>query len=365
MEVQMVADRMNQFEAWWQSADHALVVFACAMPAVVWLLRGLFADLATRLVKLAASKIGINITDEIRSDAEPAAAAFTVALASFLSLQLLGLPGILAGWLEGAVRVIVIFSIFWLIDAFLQCALAQKNSMKSDANVIQKSWLPQFLRLLLVTLMLVVILKTWGIDLGPALTGLGIAGAAVALSAQDLIRNVIAGVNIAGERRFREGDWVNFGEGTDGIVEKLQLRSTVIRKFDRSVIHVPNAELANVPLTNFTTRDRRRIKWKIGVPFGTDRAKLAEISEKLTAFIETSDHFVSDEVSKPFVTLFSIEASWLAIMVDCFVSENTWEAELLARQELALEVTKVFEAVQVQFAFPTQMVFAQVDSNGE
>jgi len=359
----MVADRISQLSLWWENSDPVLVALAMALPALVWLTRSLFANVATGLVAIAASKIDIAISNEIRRDAQPAAAAFAVALAMYLSLQLLGLPGVLAIWLEGLTRVVVVFSVFWLIDSFVQCAIAQRNIARGEANVIQKSWLPQFLRLLLVTLMLVVILKTWGIDLGPALTGLGIAGAAVALSAQDLIRNVIAGINIAGERRFREGDWINFGDGTDGIVEKLQLRSTVIRKFDQSVIHVPNADLANQPLTNFSTRDRRRLQWKVGVPFETGTAKLEAVSARLTKFLTDNDQFVSDDASRPFVTIFAIEKSCMTLLVDCFVSENTWSAELAARQALAFEVAKAFEEVGVDFAFPTQTVHAQLNTD--
>ena len=203
--------------------------------------------------------------------------------------------------------------------------------------------------------------KNWGIDLGPALTGLGIAGAAIALAAQDLIRNLIAGVSIAGEKRFSEGDWINFGEGTDGIVENLQLRSTKIRKFDRSVIHVPNSDLANAPLTNFSSRQTRRLSWKFGVPFDTEADCIQEVCDRISAAIDADPLFKTDEDTPHYVMAYSIDDSWITLLVDCFVGANEWSAELQARHRLIAKIREIFADVGVKFALPGQNVVAAVN----
>ena len=95
------------------------------------------------------------------------------------------------------------------------------------------------------------------------------------------------------------------------------------------------------------------------MPFGTDNEKLLAVSERLSKFLAASEHFVSDSASKPFVTIYSIEDSRLTLLIECFVSENTWGAELTARQVLAIEVAKIFEETDVHFAFPTQTIFVQ------
>ena len=358
---EVAIDQIKLLMQWWDKVNPRLVGVALLVPAIVWLVRGLLARRVVGLSAFAASKLQINISPEVREGVMPAAEACIVFFFIYLSLQALMLPGILAAWLGSLIWLFLVFSVFWLIDAFLQCVLAQVSDLGAATKVIRKTWLPQFIRLLLVVLMLVVILKSWGIDLGPALTGLGIVGAAVALAAQDLIRNLIAGVNIASEKRFAEGDWVNFGVGTDGIVEKLQLRSTVIRKFDRSVIHVPNSELANAPLTNFSSRAVRRLRWKIGVPFDTDPEHIRDVCDRISEYITASPQLRTDEDTHHFVTTFSIEDSWITLLVDCFVDANEWGAELRARNDLVLEIRRVFSEAGVEFAFPSQSVFAEVN----
>lgn len=359
----MNSERISLIAAWWAASDPYLVGFYALLPVMVWLGRRWCAKRAIDIVVAAASKLHIAVSQPVQDGARPAAEAFCVALAIYAALHLLGLPGVAAGWVLLLVRVFLIFTIFWLIDAFAQNALAQMSQVGVKAGVIQNTWLPQFVRLLLVVLMIVVLLKIWGIDLGPALTGLGIAGAAVALAAQDLIRNLIAGVNIATEKRFSEGDWVNFGEGTDGIVEKLQLRSTVIRKFDWSVIHVPNAHLANAPLTNFSTRTARRLQWFVGVPFETDEERVDTVCARIADFVAASDHFVQIPERKHHVTRYAFEASSITLMLDCFVSRNNWHAELEARDALVTEVRKIFAEAGVSFAYPTQRITAELQRN--
>ena len=356
----MMSDQSALLVEWWMTVDRQTLYFAAILPVLVWFLRNFLGGAVLHVVSSAGALLGINVPPEVREATRPSAAVLCVALALFLSIKTLSLPGLLAVVLEGLVRIVAIFTVFWLMNSFVQIAIAQKPSGRAETKVIQKSWLPQFVRLFFAILTIVVLLKTFGIELGPALTGLGIAGAAIALAAQDLIRNLIAGLNIAAEQRFQEGDWVNFGQGTDGIVEKMQLRSTVIRKFDRSVIHVPNAELANKPMTNFSSRESRRLHWTVGVSFKTDESKLKEICKGIAEYIESSGHFLPANEAHQYVSVYSIEECWMNIIVDCFIRQNDRSVELSARHDLALEIKRIMNAANVEFALPAQSVYGEI-----
>jgi len=356
----MMSDQASLLVEWWMSVDRRTLYFAAILPVLVWLLRNFLAGAVLHVVSRASALFGIGVSPEAREATRPSTAVLCVALALFLSIKTLSLPGPLATVLEAMVRIVTIFTVFWLMNSFVQIAIAQKTSGREEAKVIRQSWLPQFIRLFFAILTIVVLLKNFGIELGPALTGLGIAGAAVALAAQDLIRNLIAGLNIAAEQRFEEGDWVNFGQGTDGIVEKMQLRSTVIRKFDRSVIHVPNAELANNSMTNFSSRKSRRLQWTVGVSFKTDEAKLKEICTEIAQYIKNSGHFLSADQAHQYVCVYSIEECWMNILVDCFIGQNDRSAELAARHDLALEIKRIMNTANVEFALPAQSVYGEV-----
>ncbi len=86
-----------------------------------------------------------------------------------------------------------------------------------------------------------------------------LAGAAVAL----------AGFNNAAERRFRERDWICVNGLIEGTVESVDLRSTLERRFDKAPVYVPNSELANNLLINFSRCPHRRISWKLSLTYNS------------------------------------------------------------------------------------------------
>ena len=73
----------------------------------------------------------------------------------------------------------------------------------------------------------------------------GLVGAAVALGAQDLFKNLIAGIFIIGEQRFQTGDWISVDGIVEGTIEFIGLRTTKVRRFDMAPVFVPNSKLAD------------------------------------------------------------------------------------------------------------------------
>ena len=74
------------------------------------------------------------------------------------------------------------------------------------------------------------VLELWGIKIGPIIAGLGLFGVAVALGAQDLFKNLISGILVLVEKRFKVGDWIYVEGVIEGIVESIGFRSTVVRR---------------------------------------------------------------------------------------------------------------------------------------
>lgn len=81
-----------------------------------------------------------------------------------------------------------------------------------------------------------------GIDIGPAIAGVGVAGIAISLGTQTFVRDVVAGIFILAENQFSRGDIVRIG-GVEGVVEEFGLRRTVLRDLDGTVHHVPNGQI--------------------------------------------------------------------------------------------------------------------------
>jgi MscS family membrane protein len=110
----------------------------------------------------------------------------------------------------------------------------EKHSGRAPEQVSRVVRVAQFIVLFVG---IAAVFKVWGVDIGPVLTGMGLAGAAVALAAQDYLKNLLAGFNDAAERRFREGDWIRVDGVVEGTVESVDLRSTMVRRFDKAPVY--------------------------------------------------------------------------------------------------------------------------------
>ena len=108
---------------------------------------------------------------------------------------------------------------------------------------------------LVILVGIVVLLRHFGIDPTPALAGLGVGGIAVALAAQKTLENVIAGTSLILDKAVRIGDVLKMGDVL-GTVDHIGLRSTRIRTRDRTVVSVPNSQIANASIETLSARDK-------------------------------------------------------------------------------------------------------------
>lgn len=351
-----IQNKLNLLFGWVDELTPIDLMIAAALPLVVWIFRSWIARLSISCTAWVFSKFGLVVSPEFQQKVRPAVATLFASASVYLGILLLGTPPHVERTLLLLLQTFITVLVFWLINQSIRLFIDHRSKTRAPQELQYSAWINQIVLLLVVIVMLAVILKQWGIDLGPALTGLGIAGAAVALASQDLIRNLIAGFNNVGEQRFRLGDWVKVNNNLEGTIEAMNLRTTVIRRFDHGTTHVPNAELANTPLVNFSQRKARRIFWEISLTYGTDQATLEAICDRIRAYIRESGFFVVAPNVNLFVQLFSFERSSIILLIDCFVASNERDKELEARHVLIIEVKRIVEEAGVQFAFPTQTI---------
>jgi len=179
---------------------------------------------------------------------------------------------------------------------------AKKTRTKIDANLA--SLIHGILRTTMLILAFLYILNLWGIEIGPLLAGLGIAGLAVALALQPTLSNIFSGVSMILDKTLRVGDLVYLDTNAKGKVEKIGLRSTKIRTFDNEFLIIPNNKLAESQIQNVSLPEpKSRVVIPFGVAYGSDIEKvksliLKEIKsidkavddpETMVRFIEMSD----------------------------------------------------------------------------
>jgi small-conductance mechanosensitive channel len=124
---------------------------------------------------------------------------------------------------------------------------------------------------------LVTILNEVGVNITAIVTGLGIAGLALALGTQALVRDAINGIFLLAEDQYRTGDVVRIADHT-GTVESISLRRTVIRDDDGVVHSVPNGSIGVV--SNYT-RDFARVNVNVQVAYGEELSRVSEVIERV------------------------------------------------------------------------------------
>ncbi len=123
------------------------------------------------------------------------------------------------------------------------------------------------------------ILEQIGLDVGPAIAGLGVVGIAIGFGAQAIIRDFFSGILILVENQYSQGDVVDIA-GVTGTVEELTLRRTVLRDADGVVHNVPNGE---IKVASNRTRVWRRINHDVIVAYGTDIERAIKVFDAVGA----------------------------------------------------------------------------------
>jgi small conductance mechanosensitive channel len=129
-----------------------------------------------------------------------------------------------------------------------------------------------------------------GIQTGSFIAIIGAAGLAIGLALQGSLANFAAGFLIILFRPFKKGDFIEAG-GSAGIVEEIQVFTTLLKTPDNKVIIVPNSNVLGGNITNFTARDTRRVDFVFGVSYSDD---LKEVREVIQAVISEDERIHKD-----------------------------------------------------------------------
>ncbi|MGI8999513.1 MAG: mechanosensitive ion channel family protein [Candidatus Limnocylindria bacterium] len=120
-------------------------------------------------------------------------------------------------------------------------------------------------------------LRLFGLDIGPAVAGLGVIGIAVGLGAQTLVRDWLAGIFIVLENQYSQGDVIRVA-GVEGVVEDFSLRRTTLRDLDGTIQTVPNGQII---VTSNLTRVWTRLTLEINLPSDTDIARARNLVDRV------------------------------------------------------------------------------------
>jgi len=240
-----------------------------------------------------------------------------------------------------AYRLVDIFGIYMI-------KVAEKTESTLDDQLVP------LLRKVLKTFVIIIgalfVLINLNISIIPFITGISIGGLALALAAQDTIKNFFGSLMIFIDKPFQIGNWITSGE-IDGEVEEVGLRSTRVRTFRNSLVYVPNGILADRTIDNHGLRVYRRYYATLAITYDTPPRLIEVFIEGLNKIVKNHPHTRKD---KYHIFMNDFGDSSLNVMFYIFFEAPNWALELQYRHEIIIQILKLAEDLNVRFAFPTR-----------
>jgi MscS family membrane protein len=274
-----------------------------------------------------------------------------------LLLPFLWLPVNVLAALTVAVRFVIAAGAVWaayrlvdIVSAVLEARAARSHNRFDDLLVplVRKS-----LKVFIAAFGVVFVADTLDIEISSLLAGLGLGGLAVALAAQDAVKNLFGSLTVLLDRPFSVGDWVVI-EDVEGTVEEVGFRSIRVRTFYNSLITLPNANLISASVDNYGARRYRRWSTKLAVAYDTPPERIDAFCEGIRELVRRHPHMRKDYFH---VYLNGFGESALEVLVYVFFEVPDWGVELEARHQLANDILRLADALGVELAVPSRTVF--------
>ena len=284
---------------------------------------------------------------------------FIIARTFLYFLPMIQLPVRVNYLLVRLAGVISIFFLVFLVARILKVVFHYLDDFtKKTENTLDDHLFPVISRIVNIIVWAVgfiYILEYLNVNVTALIAGISIGGLAIALAAQDTVKNFFGSLMIFIDRPFQIGDWVNFDD-VDGTVEEVGIRSTRIRTFANSVVYVPNGMLADKVINNMGLRQYRRFKTSLGITYSTPPKRIELFVEGVKEIIKRHPKTRKDYYE---VHLNSFAESSINILLYCFFEAPNWTEELKAKHEVMHAILILAEDIGVSFAFPSQSIYVE------
>ncbi len=304
---------------------------------------------------------------------------FTIELSIFLLIDDSRKIYFLTPWFNTAYIALISLLLYKVLSNYIN--LSSDEIFKHYPNM-RKEMVDFVLRITKVLIIIFIFLFLFiqlDLDIKAILASLGIGGIAVALAAKDTLSNFFGSLNIITDNSFSQGDWIEAGT-IEGTVVDIRMRTTRIRTFANAMITVPNAQLANIAIINWSKRViGRRIKMSIGVTYSSKMDNIENLVEDIREMLQNHPEISTNKLNidkKPYLLkkedLLGIKNNLLVyideysnssinILVYCFSRSADWEDWLKTKQDVIIKISNLVKKNSCEFAFPTQTIHIEKD----
>jgi len=329
----------------WLIALGILILAVLFARAIYWLISSILRQLTKRTHN--------EIDDLILQKIDTPVALGVILVGFRFAVERLVFSKVIDTYLHRGFVFISALAITWLLTRIVKVIIEQyfKQYRDQEENPQDNQMLTMTSRafsIVLWSLGAIVGLNNAGFDVGALIAGLGIGGLAVALAAQDTVKNIIGGLIVFIDKPFRVGDVVKISD-IEGVVSYIGIRSTRIRTYAGRVITLPNAKFTESSIENITLEPSRRVVLQLGLTYQTSVENMNLAVNTLRSIMTESPN--TNEVDS---IIFFEKFSDFSLDIKCiyFIKKNSNVFE--TQHEINLEILKRFNAAGLEFAYPTQ-----------
>ncbi|RJF63836.1 mechanosensitive ion channel family protein [Rhodopseudomonas palustris] len=293
------------------------------------------------------------------------ASAFPIRL--FFTVWMLRVTMVLAGvsivarqHMSSVTEIIGWIALSWIIwrvvDALGDYTVARMTLRGRLSMLSAVTFVRRVVKFALVAFAVIAGLNALGYNVTAGLAALGIGGIAIALGAQKTIEHLVGSLTLVTDQPMRVGDFCKFGD-TMGTIEDIGMRSTRIRTLDRTLITVPNGNLAALPIENFSRRDKFWFHPTLDLRYETTPDQLRTLMESIRELL--LDHPKVDSPGR--VRMIGFSPNSLKVEIFCYVHCIDGDEFLEVQEELYLRLMELIEASGTGFALNSQTLYIAQD----
>jgi len=233
----------------------------------------------------------------------------------------------------------------WVIKIFVRAI--DKGMERAETDISLRRFVLSLARILLKVLLFISVASMIGIEMTSFIAILGAAGLAVGLALQGSLANFAGGVLILLFKPFKVGDFIQ-AQGFSGSVIAIQVFHTVLNTPDNKTIIIPNGELSNSSITNFSTEPKRRVDMTFGIGYSDNLKKAKEI---LKVMVGSDPRVLKDPAPEVIVSELADSSVNFAVRAWCN-STDYWGIYFDMLEKVKLE----FDKQNISIPFPQQDV---------
>ncbi|MDG1332663.1 MAG: mechanosensitive ion channel family protein [Crocinitomicaceae bacterium] len=308
-----------------------------------------------KFVKTFAAKTKTGLDDILVDKLEEPVVYGIVILGFYWAFNRLRFNDSVDSFFANVFMIIFILNVTWLIARVVDSLIEEYivpavEKSESDFDDQLLPVLRKTVKVMLWVFGIVVALSNSGFDVGALIAGLGIGGLALALAAQDTVKNIFGGLMIFMDKPFKMKERIKVN-GMDGFVEEIGVRSTRLRTLEGRLITIPNGQFSDNAVENVTQEPTRKVVVNLGLTYDTTPDDMEKAMNMLEEIVKSNPK-VTDEVLVSFNSWgdFSMGILFIYWIID--------EDDILSAQsEVNLAVLKQFNEAGLEFAYPTQTIF--------